>query len=693
MSDKLEEIHKEALEFYDESVSFDVEERGKSVDDVRYLNMDDCQWDDYTKSVRRDRPMYHIDKISLPMNQLKGDYKQNRAEPKIIAVDGAGNAKVAEVMGSLIRTIQNEPKARFAKDKAAECMFEAGFGAWRVITEEDPNDPFIQNIKVLPILDPWYSVWRDPFAEDLNGRDDNGTILERELSKRAFERRFPDKAASDIQAPMNRRGDNRSNRWFGRDTVRVAEYWRRTMEPDTVYLMNDGRVIRKSKAGDVLDELSNQGILVVKEKKVKFPLVRMYKMSGIEILEEPSEWMGMTIPIITVYGYITHINNCRYYRGMVRKAKDPSRIYDYATSANIEAIAASPKDPVYVTPEQISGHESMYENFNSNNSPFMLYNPDPEAPGPPQRGGAPAVQAGLIQQIQQADFDIQATTGRFSPSLGDNPKDQSGRAVIAQQKQGDLGTFSLVDNMWSGITFEGEIIMDLIPKIYDTERLERIIKADGTTELVAINQTVIDEQTNRPVVVNDLSVGRYNLTIDISPSFKSQRQEQLNLLEAMSRTSPEIALLSSDLKARVTDFAFSDELQKRLRKLLIKQGAITATEEEKQELDNEVNPEDLERQKIINQMQAELLKKQMESLSLKNAREAAEIDKLNTDNDKVKAEISKIIAQTQSENADAGLGKSDEQKLNDLQLIKELLQEQEAQVPQQGSTVPVNGAQ
>ena len=268
----------------------------------------------------------------------------------------------------------------------------------------------------------------------------------------------------------------------------------------------------------------------------------------------------------------------------MRPARDAQTVFNYALSANIEAVALSPKDPYFVSDKQVKGFESQYANFNVENRPFLFFNPDPENPGPPKRGGAPSVQTALVQTMQQAEMDIQSTTGRFSANLGDNPANESGRALLAQQKQGDLSTQILLDNMTKGRQYTGEILVDLLPKIYDTERQERILGEDGGTEFVQINSTVIDEATGKPVIVNDLSQGIYDVMADTSPSYATQRTEAVNALTTLATAQPELAPVMSDLISKNLDFPFSEELTSRIRRLMISQGAIEPNEQEAQEM-------------------------------------------------------------------------------------------------------------
>jgi len=281
---------------------------------------------------------------------------------------------------------------------------------------------------------------------------------------------------------------------------------------------------------------------------------------------------------------------------MVRDAKDPQRIYNYATSQAIEVTAMSPKDPIWITKDQAAGHETALANFNTANDPFMFYNSDDKAPGPPVRGGAPAVQQGLLAQIVQASGDIHATTGMYPPALGNAPQLLSERSVRDQAEKGDRGSFVYNDNLKKSIQYTGEILIDLIPKIYDTARTVRILNVDGTSEQIEINgimEDVKDIQSGKTITVNNLTVGKYDVVTDTGPAFATKRVESAQQLIELANGSPVIQELGIDLIVANLDINDSEELTKRVRARMIQQGTVEPTEDEVQELGlNQPQPPD-----------------------------------------------------------------------------------------------------
>jgi hypothetical protein len=426
------------------------------------------------------------------------------------------------------------------------------------------------------------SLWFDDAAKEYDKRDAMWAFVTVDMSIDEHKERFPDSAM--VGWSQEQFNSNGCSLWKSENTVKVAEYWRKMPFTKEIAKLSDGRVIDLDEDGAALNELAAKGIDVLQKRKVQSHKVEMVLMDGGGVLGKPKQWAGKYIPLIPVYGRQCFIEGREYTRGLVRFAKDANRIYNYATSAAIETAALTPKDPVWITAKQAEGHLPQLRNFNTQNSPFLLYNADPQAPGAPRRGGAPSVQGAFLQQIQQASMDLYHVTGMQPPSIGINPELKSGKAIQAQEKLGDRGSFIFSDNLAKSIEYTAEILVDLMPRIYDTPRQARIMARDGETELVEINQTVFDEETRKDIIVNDLSLGKYDVVAETGPAFSTQRQESAEQIISLISQSPLFEGIAMDLVAKDLPILESKELTKRVRKLYIQQGTIEPTKEEIKEL-------------------------------------------------------------------------------------------------------------
>ena len=596
---ELETIHTEGLKRFSLVENKERKERKLAIEDARFVNATDGQWEDEATESRAGRPRYTIDRVSGAIDQIVGNQRQNRTSIKVRPVSGGADEDLANIYNGLIRNIEARSKAENAYDAAFDEEVTGGYGGWRILTEFNDDDSFEQDIKIKWIPSAASSLWFDSAATEYDKRDAKWAFVTMSMQEEEYKERWPDASITDFYQEIYSKGYCAN--WFSDGNVRVAEYWIKKPVTRIIGLLSDGRVIDMEAEKKVLDEIAGTGVKVVKTRKAPSFKVEMYKMNGAEILEGPNEWAGKFIPLIPVYGKVSCIENDELVRGLTRKAKDPQRIYNYATSAAIEAAALSPKDPIWMTPAQALGHEQALKNFPKKNSPFMFYNHDADAPGVPQRTGAPSVQTALIQQVQQAGMDIESTTGIFAPALGNAPQLLSEKSVISQAEKGDRGSYVFEDNLQKSIQYCGDQLIDLLPKIYDTPRMVRILNVDGTSEVTGINQEslddfnhpILDEETGDTVIVNDLSKGKYETVVETGPAFNTQRQESASQLIELAGAFPQFGELGLDLVAKNLNILENDELTKRVRRQMIQGGIVEPTEDEVKEmgLDQE-QPED-----------------------------------------------------------------------------------------------------
>lgn len=637
----LQDLHMAALKQFEEIEDREHDQRELAIEDSIFINVEDGQWDDKAKETRKDRPRYTIDRTSPAIDQLVGDQRQNRTSIKVKPTTGGADKEGADVLSGLIRNIEERSKATQAYDTAYDETITGGFGGWRVLTEFNDDDSFEQDIFIKPIKSAATSLYFGR-AEEYDKRDAKVAFLITDIDKEEFIRDNPNLATTDFS--NNLYTESYCSGWFEENTMRIAEYWVKTPITKNIALLSDGRVIDRDEEEKVLDEMKDLGVEIVKERSVKSHKVQMYKMNGAEIYEGPFEWAGKFIPLIPEFGKVAVVDGKEYVRGLVRKAKDSQRIYNYETSTKVEIGALTPLDPYFYTPTQADGFKPEYENFRTSNSPFMPYNPDPEAPGPPQRAGAPSVQTAMMDSIRQAESDIFMVTGMGPPALGLNPGLQSGVALKRQDEKGDRGSFIFSDNLAKSIQYTGDILLDLIPKIYDTERVVRVLNLDGSSKEVEINkkaidelnQPLVDQETGEQVIVNDLSKGKYESTVDTGPAYSTQREESAAQLIELAAASPRFEAIATDLIAKNLNVLESEELTKRIRKGMIIEGVVDPTDEEVEEFDllNQPEPPPDPQMVLVQQQQeveAARLQLDRDKLQLEEDKAAAELDDKDAD--------------------------------------------------------------
>jgi hypothetical protein len=194
----------------------------------------------------------------------------------------------------------------------------------------------------------------------------------------------------------------------------------------------------------------------------------------------------------------------------------------------------------------------------------------------PQRAAPPLPQTGLIQAKMGASDDIKSTTGQYDSSLGATSNERSGRAILAREKQGDTGTYHYVDNLARAIRHITRQLVDMIPKIYDTERIARIVGLDGEVDMVKINPqqpNPVNEirDMNTGIVIEKIynpGVGRYDVVVTTGPSYMTKRQEAMDAMSQILQGNPQLWSVAGDLFVKNMDWPGSEELAARLAKTI-----------------------------------------------------------------------------------------------------------------------------
>src|SRR5574343_466679 len=344
-------------------------------------------------------------------------------------------------------------------------------------------------------------------------------------------------------------------------------------------MLSNGGAIRESQiTGEMLAIAQAQGISVVegKSRRVTIPKVRRHVLSGDEVLES-SDWAGKYIPIIPVYGSEIWVENERVLNSLVNDAKDAQRLYNFTRSAYTELVALQPKAP-FIGPKGFTkSSATKWKNANVETYPFLEYDVVDGQP-PPQRQPWPQVPAGILQDMLTASDEMKAILGIYDASLGARSNETSGRAINARKVEADTSNYHFIDNLVRAIRHCGRILVDLIPAIYDTQRVVRIMGVDGTARQVVLNgpNQEVDETGQAIERIYDVTTGRYDVNVEAGPSFATQRQEAAAQMTELIRAFPAAAPVIGDLLAKNLDWPDADEVKKRLEKLTQGGGADPA---------------------------------------------------------------------------------------------------------------------
>ena len=599
-----DEIVQEARERFDNASEGWGDIYEQSLSDISFIDDDEGQWEDSVRESRHNRPCLTFDKLSASVDRVVGGQMAQMPSVKVRAAE-EGDEDIAEVYQGLIRQIDQRGIQAFKT--AFKFAVKSGWGCLLVDHNYIDDVSLDQDIILREIKNP-FSVLLDPIIQAQHVQEARFGFMFEDMERKEFERLYPEAKSYSGEGDFETRGN--LDTWVTDDYVRVADYFRVVLEESTLVQLSDGRVVDLKEVQPVRDELNLQGITLGKTRKVQRRKVERFKITGMEVLEEV-ECVGRFIPIVPMFGKTSNINGKYITRGIVRKAKDAQRLYNYSRSVAVEVTALTPKQPYFVTPAMIKGHEQKWRNMMVSSDPVLQFNFDqgqkPYRESPAQ--GSP----GLLQDAQFAAEDIKATTGIFDANIGQQGQETSGVAIGRRQFQGEMSNFEYQDQLIDSMELAGRIMIDMIPAVYDTERTIRIIGEDEREETVQVNKTLMDAQTGTFVKTMDLNSGNYDIKIASGPSFTTRKQETAEQLSSMISQNPAMSQLVGDILFQNLDLVGGDEAIKRLRSAGVKAGIIEPNQEEAVALQSQIQAS-----KQLEQQAAQL------ELALKQAEVATE---------------------------------------------------------------------
>lgn len=504
------------------------------------------------------RPCLTINKTDTFVRSVLNNMRQQRPRIKVHAVGDGSDVKVAEVLQGLIRHIEVNSNADLAYDTAAEYQVSMGWGYFRILSKYVADDSFDQELYIERIRNP-FSVYFDPSSTQPDGSDATWCLITERMTREAFKAAYPKADPLDFQTLGA--GDEKAL-WATKAEIVVAEYYRIVETFDTLCQLNTGTKAYKSDLPKP-DIMAMGGLQIVNERPTVRRVVKWSKLTAREELESV-DLKGKYIPVIPVYGS-EMISNGQVQRfGMVRQLKDPARMYNFWRTAETEVVALAPKAPWLMAEGQDEGHEDEWANANNKSYSSLKYKPvvgeDGQALPPPIRQQPQSIPAGQVHAAMAASEDLKAVAGMFDPALGAPGNETSGKMVNARQGQSDLSNFHFYDNLTRSLRHAGKILLNEIPHYYDTERIVRIIGDDEQPKAVTLNQKAADK------IINDVTVGIYDVVMDTGPGYQTKRQEAAAGMLEMLKTElgKQVGQVAGDIIIRQFDIPGIDAIADRL---------------------------------------------------------------------------------------------------------------------------------
>ena len=645
---KDEELLDQAKTSFEQATDAFEKNQNRYEDDIRFARMGE-QWGstDVEERKNQGRPSLTVNRMPSFIRQVVNDARQNKPSIKVHPFDDQADPETAEILNGIIRNIEQVSKADLAYDTAIDCAASGGFGYIRVDLDYADDDTFDMDIRINRVLNP-LTIYPDAGSTSADSSDWNYCFVTEMMPTEEFEQKYPN--AEVIDWSPGGTVNDQDQAWYNTDEVRIAEYWVREEIDSTIYLMSSGDVVSEETFEALAEEYAAAGIELLNTRDTTSHKVTQYIINGQEVLET-NEWPGKYIPIIPVYGEEVYIEGERHFFSLIHFAKDAQIMYNYWRTTTTELVAMAPKTPWIGPAGSFDTDLSRWQNANTETYSYLEYDGDV----PPQRQPFAGPPAGALQEALNASDDMKSVMGLHDAALGAQSNEISGVAIGKRVREGDTSTFHFVDNMARAIRHTGIIIVDLIPMIYSKPRIMRVLGEDGSAQTVAVNQQLTKEQEMLQGEqieqqegmdnIYDLTVGKYDVTVNAGPSYTTQREEARNSMIALLQAFPQAAAVTGDLVANAMDWPNADVFAKRLKSLL-PPGVI---DDEQDPRIGQMTQQMQGMEQVINQLMADREGKQAE---IQVDREKLAVDSRKVDIDVMNAETNRMEAEIKNKEAD-----------------------------------------
>lgn len=596
------------------------------------------QWEQYWYDLNDGKPRYQFDKLNPIIDIISGDMKKRDFDIKISPSGGDASKDTAKTYNGMVRNIENLSGAHSVYNRAGKEMVTCGLDGWRIDQDYVSDDSFDQDLLIKKVANYLDRVWHGPHEEP-DASDAKMCWVLTGIEKEEYKAKYPDRPENSLSA------DRTANAYYHRaDLVMVGEFLYIKETERELVLMDNGKVYEDDKGfKQVADELAALGVTEMRRRKRKSKEVytRLFDNKG--WIGEPRKTVFENwIPVVPCYANFKVFEDKVIYWGAVAKAMDSQRVYNYSQSREIEEGALAPRAKTWMTQAMSEGFEDSLATMNTNADPVQFFNADPDLPGyvPVQTGGS-QINPGLRTISESMKTNINEAAGMFAASMGDNPNLQSGVAIDSLIDQSSTGNNKYIEARELSQAHTARILVNAIPRVYKQGRQVRLIGEDGSLEMTLLGEQVQDQQTGEMVMLNDLNVGTYDVTVTSGPSFKNRQGETVTAITELGKIDPSVIGMGKDILLANINSPGMDVIAERARKQLFEGGQIPDEQltKEEQALRAQMAQQPPQQDPMAMAAAAEMKKAESDMVDSQTRQMNAQTDQFNAETKRMEAEI------------------------------------------------------
>ena len=171
--------------------------------------------------------------------------------------------------------------------------------------------------------------------------------------------------------------------------------------------------------------------------------------------------------------------------------KNPQRYLNYLRTQSAYVLKVSRYDQWIGSKKNVASLDTQRNWRDPNNTQGMITYDESPSGAKPEQVRPPELSVSLFQQYQLAMEDLYTSTGLYPAQLGNmgnNGGEASGKAMDRWNRQGSYSTYVFRNSVSEAIATGGSIVNEMIPRVYDTERVLALMTPDEGMKNITINK-------------------------------------------------------------------------------------------------------------------------------------------------------------------------------------------------------------
>ena len=568
------------------STQWDRYERARDNGHVEYVEMakkcdayyqgDQWEIEDVSMLDAEGRPALTVNTILPTINTVLGEQSTRRADIQFKPRRGA-TEEVADVLNKLYMQIADNNKLDWLEQQVfADGLIMDGRGYFDV--RIDFSDHIEGEVRITA-KDP-LDILIDPDAKEYDPKTWNEIFETKWMTLEEIEELYGKDKAEDLRF-IAENGNS-----YGRDSIEYEEtrygdtenadeYLGGSYDSDEYKTVRSLRVIERqhrklTRVQCYVDPVTGDSRPVPEnwsDSKTK----RFAKEYGLEVISKMSKKVRWTVTCDKVvlfddfspYSDFTIVPYFAYFRrgtpfGMVRNLLSPQEQLNKISSQELHIVNTTANSGWMVESGSLVGMTP--DDLEEHGAETGLVVEYARGTNPPSKIQPNQIPTGLDRIAQKAANNIQAISGINESMLGTDSAEVSGIAIQAKQNRGAIMIQVPLDNLRKTRHYLAEKILNLIQNFYTEERIIQV--TNDSDPMKPREPMVINEMTPEGMIINDLTLGEYDVVVSTAPARDSF--DEVQFAEALSLRQVGVAV-PDDSIIEYSHLAKKGELAKRIR--------------------------------------------------------------------------------------------------------------------------------